>query len=65
MNSYYDADPEKPGKSYTYHAGLIDGIDQFDPVFFNISPKEAIAMDPQQRLLLEVSYEALERAGYP
>ena len=43
--------------------GIVDGIDQFDPQFFSISPREASLLDPQQRLLLEVSYEALEHAG--
>ncbi|MCP4628687.1 MAG: polyketide synthase, partial [bacterium] len=35
-----------------------------DPLFFNISPREAEITDPQERLFLECVYEALEDAGY-
>jgi len=52
-----------PGSSYTFAAGSIGDISQFDPGFFGISPREAAQMDPQQRLLLEMSWEALENAG--
>lgn len=44
--------------------GSIDNVDKFDPLFFNISPKEAELMDPQQRLFLEEAWNALEHAGY-
>lgn len=52
--------PEHP-----YWGGYLNGIEQFDPLFFGITPREAILMDPQQRLLLEVASEALEDAGLP
>jgi acyl transferase domain-containing protein len=48
-----------------WHAGLVEGIDQFDPKFFNISAREARTMDPQQRMVVEVAWEAIENAGIP
>lgn len=50
-------DPYRP-------AGYLEEIDQFDPGFFRISPKEALLMEPSQRILLETTYEAFEDAGY-
>jgi acyl transferase domain-containing protein/acyl carrier protein/SAM-dependent methyltransferase len=44
--------------------GFISGIDEFDSLFFNISPREAGGMDPHQRLLLMHAWRAIEDAGY-
>ncbi len=65
VDSYYDTDADAAGKMYTRYGSFIDKIDQFDPQFFSISPREAHSLDPQQRLLLETSYTALENAGLP
>ncbi|MBV8934876.1 MAG: polyketide synthase, partial [Alphaproteobacteria bacterium] len=62
---YYHPDRAEPGKSYTWSAGLITGVDLFEPSFFGISPREATQMDPQQRLLLELVWHAFEDAGIP
>ncbi len=61
----YDSDPDAPGKMVTRWAGFLDQVEQFDPQFFSISPREALHMDPQQRLMLEVAWEVLEDAGIP
>lgn len=51
-------------KAHIRYGGFLPGADQFDPLFFHISPKEAEHMDPRQRLFLEESWKAIEDAGY-
>ncbi|KTT67251.1 hypothetical protein NS383_01830 [Pseudomonas oryzihabitans] len=61
---YYSGDEDAPGKTYARWGGFIDGVDEFDPAFFNISPREAAIMEPQERLFLQAAHEAMEDAGY-
>ena len=62
LQLHHDADPRLPLHQHVRRAGLVDGIDQFDPALFGISGREAQCMDPQQRLLLEVCWRAMEAA---
>ncbi|QWP75336.1 KR domain-containing protein [Lysobacter sp. K5869] len=43
---------------------FIDGIKEFDPLFFGISPAEAMYMSPEQRLMMQSVWECIEDAGY-
>ena len=63
VDQFYAPQPATPGKMNTRWGGFLSQVDGFDPLFFNISPREAERMDPQQRLFLEVAWEALENAG--
>lgn len=63
IERYYSQRPGEPGKTNSRWGGFIDGIGQFDPLFFGVSPVEAASMDPQQRLIMMLAWEALESAG--
>lgn len=60
---YFHPRKSEPKKAYTFKAGLLSKLDEFDAAFFGISPREANQMDPQQRMLLELTWEALENAN--
>ena len=67
LEGFYHPDQQEAaaiGKSYSKWGGFVDGFAEFDPLFFNISPREAMTMDPQERLFLQGSWEVLEDAGY-
>ena len=61
---YYNSDKNHKGTSYSKWGGFIRKPSAFDPLFFNISPKDAELMDPQERLFLECSWNVLQDAGY-
>ncbi|MEX1830126.1 amino acid adenylation domain-containing protein, partial [Luteibacter sp. CQ10] len=63
-NAYYDERKGAMGSIYTKWGGFLDGIDLFDPLFFDLSPRQAEHMDPQQRLFLEQAHASIEDAGY-
>ncbi|WP_421616706.1 SDR family NAD(P)-dependent oxidoreductase [Agrobacterium tumefaciens] len=50
------------GKAYTFAAGVIDDVFEFDAALFGLSAREAAQMDPQQRILLQTVWRALEDA---
>lgn len=62
---FFKPDRSTKGEAYTKWAGFIDGVDQFDAPFFNISAREAELLDPQERLFLQTAWECLEDACYP
>lgn len=61
---FFHPERNQPGKTYSKWGGFISGVDQFDALFFSISPKEAELMDPQERLFMETAWETIEDAGY-
>ncbi|MEY4483816.1 MAG: Polyketide synthase PksL, partial [Verrucomicrobiota bacterium] len=61
---YYSEDPSQTKGHSSKWGGFIEGVDLFDPQFFNISPRIAPYLDPQERLILEEAWKALEDAGY-
>jgi acyl transferase domain-containing protein/enoyl-CoA hydratase/carnithine racemase/acyl carrier protein/short-subunit dehydrogenase/SAM-dependent methyltransferase len=61
---YYSDDRSKEGAHFSKWGGFIEGVDEFDPRFFNIAPREARTIDPQERLFLQHAWMAVEDAGY-
>jgi amino acid adenylation domain-containing protein len=61
---FYDPAPGKAGKTNSKWGGFLADFDRFDPLFFNISPREAEFMDPQERQFLQCAWETIEDAGH-
>lgn len=62
---YYNAKHGTPGKTYSKYGGFLQHVDQFDPMFFHITPYEAEVMDPQERLFLQTAWGALRMPAIP
>lgn len=63
VETHVDPSGKAHNKGATPWGCWLDFAADFDPRFFNISPKEAPQMDPAQRMALMSTYEAMERAG--
>ncbi len=63
-HEYYSENRDNSGHHFSKWGGFISGVDEFDPRFFNISPREAVFVDPQERLFLQHAWMAIEDAGY-
>ncbi|HET8797348.1 MAG TPA: SDR family NAD(P)-dependent oxidoreductase, partial [Thermoanaerobaculia bacterium] len=61
---YFSENRGEQGHHYSKWGGFISGVDEFDPLFFNISPVDAEMIDPQERLFLQHVWAAVEDAGY-
>ncbi|WP_168206253.1 non-ribosomal peptide synthetase [Labrenzia sp. PHM005] len=59
----YD-DPGKGEFTKVKYGGVAPAVDQFDPLYFGLSPREAELMDPQHRLFIQSAYRLLGEAGY-
>ena len=65
VEKYHTDNSDGDGKlAYLKYGGFINHVDEFDPLFFGITPKYAEVMDPQEKLFLETVYHAMEDAGY-
>lgn len=63
-DAFHTTDPEDLSGSVSKWGGFLDGVDRFDPEFFNITGYESRWIDPQQRLMLTEAWHALDDAGY-
>ncbi|PRG46413.1 hypothetical protein C6V06_28690, partial [Burkholderia gladioli] len=67
LDGFYCEDVEQAvaqGRSYAKWGGFVESFAQFDPLFFNLSPRDAEDIDPQERLFLETCWHVIEDAGY-
>ncbi|MBJ6763844.1 SDR family NAD(P)-dependent oxidoreductase [Myxococcaceae bacterium JPH2] len=64
IEDYYDPRPQTPRKTYARKGGFLSDVQSFDPLFFNLTPRDAALLDPSVRIFLQESWRAIEDAGY-
>ncbi|MGV2388754.1 MAG UNVERIFIED_CONTAM: hypothetical protein LVR29_12100 [Microcystis novacekii LVE1205-3] len=52
QETWYDPNPDVPGKIYAPYGAFLEQIEEFDGEFFGIIPRESVAMDPQAAFTL-------------
>ena len=60
---WYSPDPDDKERMICNQGGFLNDVELFDPLFFEIPPKDAPFTDPQCRVFMEVSWQAFEDAG--
>ncbi|QLL10032.1 aminotransferase class I/II-fold pyridoxal phosphate-dependent enzyme [Mycobacterium vicinigordonae] len=60
---FFDPAGRTPNSAYSDVMATVSGIQEFDPLPFGISPRQAEVMDPQHRILLTATRAALDDAG--
>ena len=63
IDEYYNPDKTAKDKTHQRHGSMLQHIDDFDPLFFNISPAEAAEMNPSQKLMMELVWECIENSN--
>ncbi|OKP94479.1 beta-ketoacyl synthase N-terminal-like domain-containing protein [Paenibacillus sp. P32E] len=62
--AFYGDPMKETNKSQCKWGGFLKDAASFDPLFFRMSPNEALLLDPQQRKFLETVWQTIEDAGY-
>lgn len=64
IEDIYESGQGTNNKSYSKWGGLLKNYEDFEPLFFELSPRQAELMEPRQRIFMLESYKALEDAGF-
>jgi len=65
ISAYYNPDQTslQPWQTIFKHMGFVEGLENFDHQYFNISKQEALGLDPMHRHLLETGAMNLYKMG--